>query len=92
MNVRYYVDPQTGRPHMLQHGVSAQEVEEVLARPSEDRLGYDGARVAVGKTRGGRYLRVVYRPEPEGIFVITSYPLCGKPLRAYKRRARRRES
>jgi len=68
------------------------EVEEVLARAGEDRPGKDGARVAIGQTRAGRYLRVIYvpDPEPQGVFVITAYELRGKPLTAYKRRMRRR--
>ena len=68
------------------------EVEEVLARAGEDRPGKDGARVAIGQTRAGRYLRVIYvpDPEPQGVFVITAYELRGKPLTAYKRRMRRK--
>lgn len=68
------------------------EVEEVLARPGEDRPGHEGARVAVGQSRAGRYLRVIYVPDPfpESVFVITAYQLKGKPLAAYKRRMRRR--
>nr|QNO43769.1 hypothetical protein ADHKEFEC_00001 [Methanosarcinales archaeon ANME-2c ERB4] len=63
----------------------------VLAHPGEDRLGHDGARVAIGPTRAGRYLRVVYVPEPNGIFVIKAYDLSGKVLTAYRRRMRRRK-
>jgi hypothetical protein len=48
--------------------------------------------VALGKTEAGRYLRVVYVPDPlpDSVFVITAYDLKGKPLAAYKRRMRRR--
>ena len=51
------------------------------------------ARVAIGRTAGGRYLKVVYvrDPKPDSIFVITAYELRGKPLRAYRRRLRRRQ-
>ena len=93
MKVRYYIDPETGAPHIHQHGVSEQEVEEVLLRPGEDRPGRDGSRVALGRTLGGRYLRVIYvvDPEPESVFVVTAYDLRGKPLLAYRRRARRRQ-
>jgi len=47
--------------------------------------------VAIGKTRGGRFLRVIYVPHPEfnSVFVITAYELTGKPLIAYRRRRRR---
>jgi hypothetical protein len=50
------------------------------------------SRVAIGKTRAGRYLRVIYvpDPEPESIFVITAYELRGKPLFACRRRLRKK--
>ena len=92
MNVRFYVDLETGGPHIYKHSVEEEEVIEVLASSGEDRPGRDGSRVAIGKTRGGRYLRVIYvpDPEPESIFVITAYELRGKPLFAYRRRLRRK--
>jgi hypothetical protein len=92
MKVRFYIDPEMDAPHIYRHGVSEQEVEEVLARPGEDRPGAEGARVAVGRTLGGRALRVIYvpDPEPESVFVITAYELRGKPLVAYRRRGRRK--
>jgi hypothetical protein len=73
LNVRYYLDKETGQPHLYVHDVSEQEVEDVLAKPGEDRPGRDGSRVAFGKTRAGRYLRVIYvsDPAPESVFVIT---------------------
>ena len=37
-NVRYYIDPETGLPHVYNHDITEDEVEEVLARPGEDRL------------------------------------------------------
>ncbi len=90
--MRYYIDTETGQPHLCQHNVTEHEVEEVLARPGEDRPGREGSRVAIGQTSGGRYLRVIYVPDPkpESVFVITAYELKGKPLTAYKRRMRRR--
>jgi hypothetical protein len=94
MRVRYYIDPGTDEPHIYGHGVDEDEVEFVLGRPFEDRPGRDGARIALGKTSGGRYLRVVYvsDPEPSSVFVITAYELTGKPLVALRRRLRRRGS
>jgi uncharacterized DUF497 family protein len=79
--VNLYVDPETGQPHLHRHGVSEEEAEDVLDRPLEDRPGREGARVAIGQTRGGRYLRVVYvpDPEPESLFVITAFDLGSKP-------------
>ncbi|MBI1992907.1 MAG: DUF4258 domain-containing protein [Deltaproteobacteria bacterium] len=90
MNIRYYVDPETGQPHIYRHGVTENEVEDVLQNPREDRPGREGARVAIGQTQAGRHLRVIYVPEQGGAFVITAYDLIGKPLIAYRRRRRRR--
>ncbi len=91
MNLRFYLDPATGDPHVYQHGVDEDEVEQVLTTPGEDRPGREGCRVAIGQTASGRYLRVVYvrDPEPDSVFVITAYELRGKPLLAYRRRQRR---
>ncbi|HWQ69889.1 MAG TPA: DUF4258 domain-containing protein [Patescibacteria group bacterium] len=67
------------------------EVEQVLQRAGEDRPGREGSRVALGRTSGGRYLRVIYVPDPEpnSAFVITAFEFYGKPLTAYRRRRRR---
>jgi hypothetical protein len=93
MNIRYYIDPETGLPHIYEHNVLENEVAEVLLKPGEDRLGREGSRIALGQTHGGRYLRVIYvpDPEPESVFVITAYELSGKPLTAYKRRRRKKK-
>ena len=92
MNIRFYIDPETSLPHIYRHGVDEDEVVDVLRRPGEDHPGADGSRVAIGQTRAGRYLRVIYVPDPipDSIFVITAYELRGKPLIAYRRRRRRR--
>ena len=92
METRFYVDPETGEPHIYRHGVDEAEVQDVLARPLEDRPGREGSRVALGQTRGGRYLRVVYVPDPEpnSVFVITAYQVGPKALRALRRRLRRK--
>jgi hypothetical protein len=73
-------------------GLNEREVEDILRKPGEDRQGREGARVAIGQTQAGRYLRVIYVPErePNSVFVITAYELTGKPLTAYRRRQRRR--
>ncbi|MGH8650441.1 MAG: hypothetical protein ACREUP_14235 [Burkholderiales bacterium] len=56
------------------HRVEEYEVEEVLGKPVEDRPGREGSRVAIGRTRAGRHLRVIYvpDPEPDSVFVITA--------------------
>jgi len=92
MHIRFYLDPRTGQPHIYGHNVTESEVQEVLANPGEDRLGTEGSRIALGQTEAGRYLRVIYvpDPEPDSVFVITAYTLEGNPLTAYKRRRRKK--
>lgn len=90
--MRFYVDPETNEPHIHGHRVTEEEVADVLYGPGEDRPGKEGSRIAIGRTLAGRYLRIVYvpDPEPDSVFVITAYELMGKPLAAYRRRRRRR--
>jgi hypothetical protein len=92
VDVRYYIDPETDQPHIYQHGVVEHEVEEVLRRPLEDRPGRERSRIALGQTEGGRYLRVIYVPDPlpDSVFVVTAYQLGPNALRALRRRRRRR--
>lgn len=92
MNIRFYIDPETDLPHIFKHDVIENEVEDVLLQPGEDRPGKEGSRIAIGQTRAGRYLRVIYvpDPEPDSVFVITAYELSGNPLKAYRRRRRGR--
>ena len=81
MSIRFYIDAESGEPHIFNHGVEEREVEDILASPGEDRPGRESLRIAVGKTRDGRYLRVIYVPDrdPGQVFVITAYELRGKP-------------
>jgi hypothetical protein len=83
----------TGFSHIRNHNVTEEVVEEVLKSPDEDRAGRENSRVAIGQTDAGRHLRVIYvpDPEPESVFVITAYELQGKPLKAYRRRQRKRK-
>jgi hypothetical protein len=69
-----------------------EKVEYALEQPGEDRAGKDGSRVMIGRTSGGRYLRVIYvrDRESDGVFVITAMELTGKPLRAFRRRRRKK--
>ena len=86
------IDPETNLPHIYGHEVDEQEVEDVLRRSGEDRPGREDSRVAIGQTRAGRYIRVIYVPDAEvdSVFVITAYQLKGKALLAYRRRRRRK--
>ena len=91
--MRFYIDPRTGEPHLRRHGVTEEEAEEVLSKPAEDRLGTEGARVAIGRTAAGRVLRVIYVRDPDGdeAFVVTSYELTLKAFAAFRRRRRRKK-
>jgi hypothetical protein len=93
MHIRYYIDAETKLPHIYNHDIEENEVEDVLLSPGEDRPGREGSRIALGRTSNGRYLRVIYVPDPEpnSIFVITAYDLRGKSLIAYRRRRRRKQ-
>ena len=92
MEVRYYVNPMTGRPHVLDHSVTEDEVEFVLATSDDDRRGTGSSRICTGPTHGGRLIRIIYVPDDdgEGLFVVTAYPLSGKQKSAARRRRRRR--
>lgn len=92
MRLRFYVDPETDAPHIHRHSVTEEEAEDVLGRSLEDRPGQEGTRVAIGQTRGGRYLRVIYvpDPEPESVFVIAAYDPGSKALRALPRRLKKK--
>ena len=91
MKIRFFVDPETDSPHVYNHDVDEDEVADVLSNPGEDRVGREGSRVAIGRTRGGRHLRCIYVPDPEpaSVFVITD-ELAGKALLAYRRRRKRK--
>ena len=88
VNLRFYIDPTTGLPHIYNHDVTEDEVEQALANRGEDRPGSKDSRIAIGQSDGGRYLRVIYvrDPVPDSVFVVTAYELVGKPLKAYRRR------
>jgi len=93
LQARFYIDPATGLPHIYNHRVEEVEAIDVLEKPGEDRPGREGSRIAIGQTASGRYLRVIYvpDPEPDSVFVITAYDLTGKPLAAYRRRRRKKQ-
>jgi hypothetical protein len=92
MRVRFFLDPETGEPHIQNHGVTEDEVEEVLRRPADDFPGRRGSRIALGPTGAGRHIQVIYVPDPNppGVFVVTAYDLKGRALTAYRRRRRKK--
>src|SRR5436190_23022152 len=52
MEPRFHKDPDTGLPHIYDHGVTEDEVRQVLARPQENRS--EDSFAAIGQTSGGR--------------------------------------
>ena len=92
MEIRYYTDPETGQPHICEHGVTEEEVRQVFIGQGDDFRRRGRSRIRFGQTAGGRYLKVVYEPDKEGgsVFVITAYNLRSKALKAFRRRQRRK--
>jgi hypothetical protein len=92
VDVRYYLDPETGQPHIYAHSVTEAEVEYVLRGPGEDLAAARDSRMKLGQTAAGRYLLVIYVPDedPRSVFVLTAYDLRGKAKKAYRRRQRRK--
>jgi hypothetical protein len=92
MRLRFYLDPETGLPHIYDHGVTEDEVRQVLARPGSSSAGDRNSRIIMGQTLAGRYLKVVFVPDPTpgSGFVVTAYQLRGKALKAYRRMRRRK--
>lgn len=94
MLLRFHLDPETDEPHIHRHGVTEEEVEEVMRRPADDFPARGGARIALGQTAAGRTLQVIYVLDEDrlGAFVVTAYDLRGKALAAYRRRRRRKRT
>jgi hypothetical protein len=92
MELRFWIDPKSGMPHIYDHGVTEEEVRQILSRPGLDFRGDGNSRTIMGQTSAGRYLKVVYVPDAQAGsgFVVTAYELRGKALKAY-RRARKRK-
>lgn len=92
-DIRFYLEPETGLPHIYKHDIETYEVIEAIRAAGEDRQGRDGSRILIGQTKAGRYLRVIYTFDGQSkvnIFVITAYELRGKSLAAYKRRRKKK--
>lgn len=92
MRIRYYIDPGTALPHIYEHEISEREVEAILERPLQDIRGREDSRIAIGQTEAGRYLKVVYVPDPipDSVFVITAYELGSKAKRTIRRKVRKK--
>ena len=90
--LRFHLDADSGLPHIYQHGVTEEEVIQVLGRPGEEFAGRGNSRIALGQTAAGRFLQVLFVPDADraGAFVVTAYDLVGRALKAYRRRRRKR--
>jgi hypothetical protein len=62
MELRFWKDPETGLPHIYEHGVTEDEVRQVLSRPGLDFPEDRHSHVHMAQTASGRHLRVVYVP------------------------------
>jgi len=93
MKLRFYIDARTGVPHIYNHDVNEWEVRDVLDEPMEVRGGDGNSIVVLGRTRNGRYLRVIYRRDERRMdtaFVITAYEPGPKAIRGLRRRRKKK--
>jgi hypothetical protein len=92
VELRFWNDAETGLPHIYGHGVTEEEVQQVLSRSGEEFPGTDNSRIRLGQTQAGRYLQIVYVPDEGGdsAFVVTAHDLTPKAKRAFRRRQRRK--
>jgi hypothetical protein len=93
MELRFWDDPESGLPHIYAHGVTEEEVLQVLSRPGLDYPEGRNARARLGTTAAGRHLKAVYVPDQgvKSAFVVTAYELRGKAPKAYHRAKRRKK-
>jgi hypothetical protein len=93
MELRFWIDPESDLPHIFDHGVTEEEVRQVLSRMGEELPGRDRSRIRLGQTEAGRYLQVVYVPDAvgDGAFVVTAFDLTPKAKQAFRRRQRRKK-
>lgn len=93
MELRFWIDPETDLPHIFDHGVTAEEVRQVLSRTGEELPGSGRSRIRLGQTEAGRHLQVVYLPDAvgDGAFVVTAFDLTPKAQRSFRKRQRRKK-
>jgi uncharacterized DUF497 family protein len=67
--------------HCAEHGVTKEEVEEVLQKPTDADISWSSGRpVVFGDTATGRRLMVVYETvERDAIYPITAYEVPWRP-------------
>jgi uncharacterized DUF497 family protein len=68
-------DPDGNVQHCAEHGVTKEEVEEVLQNPEDSDVSRSSGRpVVFGHTSTGRHLMVVYEEaDPDTVYPITAY-------------------
>jgi hypothetical protein len=74
MELRFWDDPETGLPHIYNHGVTEEEVQQVVDRPGLNLRGRGNSRSIMGQTSAGRYLKVVFVPDADGDSGLLSPP------------------
>jgi len=91
VNLRFLLDP-SGDPHVWSHHVNESEVAEAMADRLESVRGRGTSVITIGRTRAGRYLKVIYSPDDlgDGIFIVTAFDVPPKQIRALMKRKRRR--
>jgi len=52
VEIRFYLDPETGLPHIYGHGITEAEVEQVLRASGGDVPGRRGSRMKLGRNWG----------------------------------------
>src|SRR5438067_122995 len=61
MELRFWIDPETDLPHIFGHGVTEDEVRQVVRRPGLNVAGDRNSRTILGQTEAGRHLKVVLK-------------------------------
>ena len=76
-------DPDGNVQHCAEHGVTKEEVEEVLQNAEDSDISRSsGHPVVFGDTSTGRHLMVVYEEvEPDTVYPITAYDVPGRRRR-----------
>jgi hypothetical protein len=91
MNLRFNLD-ESGDPHIWHHNVTEPEVAQAMIDPLETVKGRGTSKIAIGQTRAGRYLKIIYSPDEigDGMFVVTAFDVPPRQIRALMKRIRRR--
>jgi uncharacterized DUF497 family protein len=68
-------DPEGNVQHILLHGITKEEVEEVLERSEATEISRSSGRpIAFGETRTGRLIVVVYEQiDDDTVYPVTAY-------------------